>query len=124
MFCPDFAFLGRTDRPGGMKQLPGKSAQCLKPTRRIWRADANFLLAKEPEMCYNIPAKTSTATETPERQDSTMYPAVIMILRSVGLLMQMRLICLEQMAILLALTFSRTVEIILYQGKIPVAAFG
>ena len=42
-----------------------------------------------------------------------MYPAVIMILRSVGLLMQMRLICLEQMAILLVLTSLHTVATIL-----------
>lgn len=60
-----------------------RSALCPKPARRIWRADANFLLATEPEMCYNIPVKTSTATATPEKPGSTTSRAVTTIPPSV-----------------------------------------
>ena len=77
MFCPDFlALLGPTDGSVRMKQPSGKSTQCPKPAHRIWLADANFLLATEPKMCYNILAKTSTATATSEKPGSTTCRAV------------------------------------------------
>ena len=91
MFCPDFAFLGRTDRPGGMKQPPGKPALCPKPAHRIWWTDANFLLATETKMCYNILVKISTASAPPEKPGSTTSRAVIMIPASVGSSMQIPL---------------------------------
>jgi hypothetical protein len=68
-----------------MKQQFRKSAQCLKPARKIWWADANFLLATEPKMCYNISAKTSTATVTSEKPGSTTSRADITIPASVVL---------------------------------------
>jgi hypothetical protein len=91
--------LVRTGRTGGTKQPPGKSAQCLKLARRIWRTNANFLLATDPEMCYNIPVKISTATATPEKPGSIIYPAVITTLRLHALLMQTMWISLVQMVI-------------------------
>ena len=83
-----FALPARTGRPGGMKQPPGKSAQCLKSPHRIWRADANFLLATEPEMCYNIPVKTTIATAPPEKPGSTTCRAVTTIPASADSSMQ------------------------------------
>ena len=53
-----------------------------------------------------------------------MYPAVIMILRSVGLLMQMLLTCLVQMETLLVLTFLHTAVTILYHVQIVVDIYG
>ena len=58
------------------------------------------------------------------RAVSIMYPAVIMIPRSVGGLMQMRLICLVQMAILLVLTYLHTAVTILYHVQIVVDIYG
>ena len=40
-------------------------------------------------MCYNIPAKATVATVSPEKPGSTICRAVITIPPSVGLLMQM-----------------------------------
>jgi hypothetical protein len=53
-----------------------------------------------------------------------MYPAVIMILRSVGLLMQMMLTCWAQMAILLVSTCLHTAEITLYRAQIAMDISG
>ena len=78
-----FAPPERTNRPGRMKQPLRKSTLCPKLAYRIWRADANFLLATESKMCYNIPEKISTATATPEKPGSTTYRADITILPSV-----------------------------------------
>ena len=86
-----FALPGRTGRTSGTKQPPRKSAQCPKWRHRIWRADANFLLATESKMCYNIPVKISTATATPEKPGSTTSRADIMIPASADLLMRIPL---------------------------------
>ena len=53
----------------------------LCPKRVCWIccADANFLLATESEMCYNIPMKTSTATVPTEKPGSTTCRAVTTI---------------------------------------------
>ena len=79
---PRFLLSGWKDRLGGMKQPPQKSTQCLKPTHRIWWADANFLLVTGAKMCYNIPVQTVPATVTPEKPGSTTCRAVITILPS------------------------------------------
>ena len=62
-----------------MKQPPEKSAQYPKLVHLICHTDADFLLAIEPEMCYNIPAKATVATVSPERPGSTTCRAVITI---------------------------------------------
>lgn len=79
-----FALLGLTVRQGGTQQPPRKSAQCPKAAHRIWRADANFLLATEPEMCYNISGQTVPATAPPEKPGSTTCRADITIPASAG----------------------------------------
>ena len=68
-----------TDRPSGMKQPPEKSAQYPKLVHLICHTDADFLLAIEPEMCYNIPAKATVATAPPEKPGSTTSRADITI---------------------------------------------
>ena len=78
-----FALSEWTGRPCGMKQPAQKSALCPKLAHGIWRADANFLLATEPKMCYNISAKTSTATVISEKPGSTTCRADITIPASV-----------------------------------------
>jgi hypothetical protein len=82
-----------------MKQPPGKSAQCPKLAHLIWQADANFLLATVPKMCYNISVQTAPATAIPEKPGSIIYPAVITTLRLHALLMQTMWISLVQMVI-------------------------
>lgn len=72
-----------------LKQPPQKSTQSLKPTRRIWWPDADFLLATEPKICYNISAKPSTATVSPEKPGSIILSLVIMTLVYADLLMRM-----------------------------------
>jgi hypothetical protein len=90
MFCPDFsALLGPTDGSVRMKQPSGKSTQCPKPAHRIWLADADFLLATEPEMCYTIPVKASTVTVPSEKPGSIILSLVIMTLVYADLLMRM-----------------------------------
>ena len=59
-----------------MKQPLEKSAQCLKSVHRIRRTDTYLLLAIESEMCYNIPAKATVATVSPEKPGSTTCRAV------------------------------------------------
>ena len=87
-----FALLEETNRPDGMKQPSEKSALCLKLAHRIWRIDADFILATEPEMCYNIPAKTTTTTAPPEKPGSTISRADIMILALVDSSMRIPLL--------------------------------
>ena len=71
-----------------MKQPLEKSAQCLKSVHRIRRTDTYLLLAIESEMCYNIPAKATAATVSPEKPGSTTCRADITIPASAGLSMQ------------------------------------
>ena len=103
-----FALPARTGRAGGMKQPPGKSALCPKPAHRIWWTDANFLLATETIMCYNILVKTSTATATPEKPGSTTCRADITIPASVVSSMQIPQLSLEQTIPLVAIICSHT----------------
>ena len=86
-----FVLLGRTAWWRRMKQPLEKSAQCLKSVHRIRRTDTYLLLAIESEMCYNIPAKATAATESPEKPGSTTCRAVIMILPSADSSMQIPL---------------------------------
>ena len=74
-----------------MKQPSEKSALCLKLAHRIWRIDANFALATEPEMCYTILVKASTVTVPSEKAGSTTCRAVITIPAPVDSLMQIPL---------------------------------
>ena len=108
-----FALLGLTVRQGGTKQPSGKSAQCPKAAHRIWRADANFLLATETIMCYNILVKTSTATATPEKPGSTTCRADITIPASAGSSMRMILPIWEIKERQLAITYLHIVRITL-----------
>ncbi len=104
MFCPDFCAL-RADGQAGRNETPTKkSTQCPKAAHRIWWPDAIFLLATELEMCYNIPAKTSTATATPEKPGSTTSRADIMTPASVVSSMQMPLLTLVQALLFRATT--------------------
>ena len=89
-----FALPGRTAGWSRTKQPPGKSALYPKPAHRIWWTDANFLLATETIMCYNILVKTSTATATQEKPGSTTCRADITILPSAGLSMRIPLLLL------------------------------
>ena len=71
-----------------------------------------------------FPQLSSIASAIPMILVSIMYPAVIMLLRSVGLLMQMILICLAQMAISLVSTSSHTAGIILCHEQTATVIFG